>query len=744
MTLVPIDPVCHMDVDPAAPKGGSHPHGGKLYLFCNPKCRARFAADPEGWLSGRLDLAAVVAAENAAPASAWVCPMCPEVREPKPVPCPTCGMALEPEGGGEGDGGELADMKRRLAVSAVLGAPVMFLSMTMRAPGLQALLAAPVVFWAGLPFFERAWASLKSGRLNMFTLIALGTGTAYLGSLLSLFVPGLVPPAFRDHHGRAPVYFETAAMITALVCLGQVLELAARARTKDALKALMDLAPKTARRVGASGDEDVPLSAVLVGDVLRVLPGMAVPTDGTVLEGFSPVDESTVTGESLPADKGPGAEVIGGTLNGEGSFTMRAGAVGSATLLAHVTALVAQAQRSRAPAQALADAVAARFVPAVVAAAAVSAAAWLLFGPPPGLPHALSAAVAVLTVACPCALGLATPMSVTVGVGRGARSGILVRDAAAFEALAAFDTLVLDKTGTLTEGRPFLESVDPAPGFDEPTLLRLAASVERASAHPLARAVTAAAAQRGLSVPEAVDVVSEPGRGIAGTVEGRRVFVGRPASEAGGVGRTVFAVTVDGAEAGTLGAADTLKLRAKEAVSDLAREGVRLVLATGDGPGAAGLVADELGLTEVHARLLPAGKAELVARLKREGRRVAMAGDGVNDAAALASADVGIAMGHGADAAKASAAVTLVRGDLAGLMRARSLGKAVTENARRNLWWAFGYNAAAVPLAAGALYPLTGWVLGPMSAGALMSLSSVTVIVNALFLKDVRLWREDL
>ncbi|TBR21077.1 cadmium-translocating P-type ATPase [bacterium] len=730
-----------MDVDPEHPKGGSHPHGGKLYLFCNPKCRARFAADPEGWLSGRLDLAAVVAAEAAAagPTTAWVCPMCPEVREPKPVPCPSCGMALEPETpGAEDDGGELADMTRRLWAAAAFGLPVMGLAMAMRAPVLQAVLAAPAVFWAGWPFFERAWVSLKTGRLNMFTLIALGTAAAYGGSLLALLVPGLTPAAFRDHHGRAPMYFEAAAMITAFVCLGQVLELRARARTKEALAALMDLAPKTARRVGPGGDEDVPLAALKAGDTLRVRPGEAVPVDGTVLEGRSAVDESLVTGEAMPVEKGPGAEVIGGALNGDGSFTMRADAVGQDTLLARVVALVAKAQRTRAPAQARADAVAARFVPAVVAAAAVAAAAWLLFGPEPRLAHALSAAVAVLVVACPCALGLATPMSVTVGVGRGARAGVLVRDAAALEELAAFDTLVLDKTGTLTEGRPVIESVSPTGDLSEAEVLRLAAAVERASQHPLAKAVLAEAARRGLSVPEASDAQLEPGRGVSGTVEGRRVFVGRPEAE-GGQGRIVFAVRVDGREAGVLAAADPLKEGAGEAVEALRRLGVRLVLATGDGAGAAGPVAEALGILEVRARLLPADKAALVEQLKAAGRRVAMAGDGVNDAAALAAAHVGVAMGHGADAAKASAAVTLVHGDLAGLVRARVLGRAVTENARRNLFWAFAYNAAAVPLAAGLLYPVTGWILGPMAAGALMSLSSVTVITNALFLRDLKL-----
>lgn len=741
MKAPPIDPVCGMEVDAAAPRGGIHEHAGRTFFFCNPKCRTRFAADPDGWLTGRLELATVAAAEAAAagPATAWICPMCPEVRELRPVPCPVCGMALEPESpGAADDGAELADMTRRLIVAAAFGLPVMVLAMAMRAPVLQALLAAPAVFWAGLPFFHRAWVSLKTGRLNMFTLIAMGTGAAYLGSLLALLIPGLTPAAFRDHHGRAPLYFEAAAMITAFVCLGQVLELRARARTREALQALMDLSPKSARRITESGDEDVPLSALASGDRLRVRPGEAVPADGTVLEGRSAVDESLVTGEAMPAEKGPGEEVIGGTLNGDGAFTMRVGAVGPESLLARVVALVAKAQRTRAPAQARADAVAARFVPAVVVAAAVAALGWLVWGPEPRMAHALSAAVAVLVVACPCALGLATPMSVTVGVGRGARAGILVRDAAALEELAAFDTLVLDKTGTLTEGRPFIESVSPTAELSEDEILRLAAAVERASQHPLAKAVLAEAARRRLSVPEATDARLEPGRGVSGSVAGRKVFVGRPAAE-GGQGRIVFSVSLDGREVGVLAASDPLKEGAREAVQALRFQGIRLILATGDGPGAAGPLAEELGIAEVRTRMLPEGKAALVESLKAAGCRVAMAGDGVNDAAALAAAHVGVAMGHGADAAKASAAVTLVRGDLAGLLRARVLGAAVTENARRNLFWAFAYNAAAVPLAAGLLYPVTGWLLGPMSAGALMSFSSVTVIVNALNLRNLKL-----
>lgn len=742
MSTAAVDPVCKMDVDLSGPpRGGLSVHAGTTYGFCNPKCKVRFEADPEGWLSGRLDLAAVVAAEQAAagPVTAWVCPMCPEVRESSPVPCPVCGMALEPEGPGPEDGAELADMTRRLVVSTALGLPVMVLAMAMRAPAWQAALAAPVVFWAGAPFFTRAWTSLKTGRFNMFTLIAAGTGTAYAASLAGLTFPDAVPAAFRDHHGRSPAYFEAAAMITALVCLGQVLELRARSRTRDALRALMDLSPKTARRVTASGDEDVVLSSVAVGDRLRVRPGESVPVDGVVVEGRSSVDEQLVTGEPLPVEKGPGAEVIGGTLNGDGGFLMRASAVGESTLLARVVALVAKAQRTRAPAQALADAVSAKFVPAVVLAALAAAAGWALWGPEPRLAHALASAVAVLVVACPCALGLATPMSITVGVGRGARAGVLVRDAAALEALASFDTLLIDKTGTLTEGRPRLVGVEPASGFTEGELLRLAASVERASGHPLAKAVLAAASARGLELAEVTDFVSEPGVGIRGRVEGRSVAVGRPAGETTAKGLTAAAVTVDGVPAGLLTAADPLKESARDSVDALRALGVSLVLATGDAPGAAQAVADELGISDVRARLLPADKQTLVKEFQSSGRRVAMAGDGVNDAAALAQADVGIAMGHGADAAKESAAVTLVKGDLSGLLRARALGRAVAANVRQNLFWAFAYNAVSIPLAAGALYPWTGWVLGPMAAGVLMSVSSVTVIANALRLRNIRL-----
>ncbi|MBI5594470.1 MAG: cadmium-translocating P-type ATPase [Elusimicrobia bacterium] len=719
-----VDPVCKMEVDPAAPKGGSFEHAGSAYHFCNPGCRERFMKDPDGWASGHLDLAAVFAAEQAAagPSSAWVCPMDPEVREAEPGPCPVCGMALEPEtpGAATQDDGELKDMTRRLVVSILLGVPAAVLAMRMQAPFVQALLSAPVVLWGGAPIFARAWTSLKGGNFNMFTLIGLGTGTAFAASLVGLAMGG-----------HAQIYFEAAAMITALTLLGQVLELRARARTQAALRALMDLAPKTARRVLDGKEEDVPLGDVAVGDLLRVLPGTAVPVDGTVTEGLSSVDESLVTGEPMPVEKSLGDLVTGGTLNGTGTFLMRAQKVGSDTLLAHIVEQVSKAQRSRAPVQRLADAVAGKFVPGVVAAAVLTAAAWLLWGPEPRLAHALVGAVAVLVVACPCALGLATPMSVTVGVGRGAQAGVLVRDAAALEEFAAVDTFVFDKTGTLTEGKPRVERVEPEGGFTREDVLRLAGALERASEHPLAKAVLAAA--EGLILPPAEDFRAEPGVGIHGRVGGKAVFVGR--AEA----RAEVVVRVDGRTAGHFSVHDPVKPGAREALDALRREGLKLVMLTGDARANAEKVAAELGIEDVRAGVLPAGKREAVKALQAEGRRVAMAGDGVNDAPALAEARVGIAMGAGADAAKESAGITLVHGDLAGVLRALRLSRAVMRNIRQNLFWAFAYNMVSVPLAAGVLYPWTGWMLGPMGAGAAMSLSSVTVIANALRLRRLRL-----
>ncbi|MBI3299819.1 MAG: cadmium-translocating P-type ATPase [Elusimicrobia bacterium] len=724
------DPVCGMAVDPAAPKGGRHAYAGKDYFFCNPRCRERFAADPASFLSGKPVVAV-------APGSVWVCPMCPGVRGLEPGPCPSCGMALEPELPGTAADPETADMLRRFAVSAVLTVPVMVLAMTMRAPAVQGLLASPVVLWAGAPFFARAWTSLKTRRLNMFTLIALGTGTAYAASLAALVLPGSVPSAFLDHHGRPPLYFEAAAMIITLVCLGQALEGRARARTRDALRALMDLAPKTARRLSAGGEADVSLAEVAVGDRLRVRPGEAVPVDGEVLEGSSSVDESLMTGESAPAAKGPGDAVVGGTLNGSGGFVMRADAVGAETALARIVALVAAAQRSRAPIQRLADSVSAWFVPAVVAAAALAAAGWLAWGPAPRLAHALAGAVAVLIVACPCALGLATPMSVMVGVGRGALAGVLVREAAALEALAGVDVLVVDKTGTLTEGRPRIEAVEPAAGFTADEVLRLAGTLERASEHPLAKAVLEAASARGLDLPPVEDFLSEPGRGVHGRVAGRAVSVGRPKTDL--ADKAALEVSVDGRMAGLLVVSDPVKPTAGETVAALEAAGLRIIMATGDARGPAESAAKALGIAEVHARLLPAEKSALVAKLKAGGSRVAMAGDGVNDAPALAAADVGIAMGLGADAAKRSAGIVLAQDDLRGLLRARRLSVAVMGNIRQNLFWAFAYNLAAVPLAAGVLYPWTGWLLGPMAAGAAMSLSSLTVVLNSLRLRSVKL-----
>ncbi|MFL5353894.1 heavy metal translocating P-type ATPase [Archangium sp.] len=800
-----LDPVCGMTVDPASARGGSHVHKGATYHFCNPKCRERFAAEPEKYLGAKAEPEPVAAP----PGTTFICPMDPEVREEHPGACPKCGMALEPEQPvtlaartewvcpmhpdivrtepgacpkcgmaleprtvlpEEQPDPELLSMTRRFWVGVVLSLPLLFLGMSEMIPGepvqrafeprllawVQFALATPVVLWGGWPFFERGWASVRNRHLNMFTLIALGTGAAYLFSVFATVAPGLLPHAFMGHGGAAPVYYEAAASIITLVLLGQVLELRARRATSGALRALLSLAPAVARRLREDGrEEDVSLEQVKVGDALRVRPGEKVPVDGVVVEGESAVDESMVTGESMPVEKGPGARVTGGTVNGTGGLVMKAERVGRDTLLSRIVQRVSEAQRSRAPIQKLADKAAAVFVPAVIAVSGVTFALWALLGPEPRLAYALVNAVAVLIIACPCALGLATPMSVVVGTGKGAGMGVLIRDAEALELLEKVDTLVVDKTGTLTEGKPKLVTVEAAEGVDEARLLHQAASLERASEHPLAAAVVAGAEARG-AVPEAVrDFRSVTGKGVTGRVGDAEVALGngalleslgldagalRPRAEAlRREGQTVMFVAVDGRVVGLLGVADPVKATTAEALAALHREGVRVVMLTGDSRTTAEAVARQLGLDEVVAEVLPEGKGDVVKRLQGEGRTVAMAGDGVNDAPALAQADVGIAMGTGTDIAMESASVTLVKGDLRGIARARRLSRGTLHNIRQNLFFAFVYNTLGVPIAAGVLYPFFGLLLSPMLAAAMMSLSSVSVISNALRLRTLDL-----
>jgi len=757
-----LDPVCGMRVARDGPHQWSHQ--GALYHFCNPRCLARFQADPARYLAPRA----------AAPASAgsdtreYTCPMHPEIAQLGPGSCPICGMALEPrELSAEAEENpELRDMQRRFVVSAALTLPALVLAMGEMIPGwplahdfpsawIQAAFATPVVLWGGAPFFARGWRSLRPLRPNMFTLIALGTGAAWLASVAALLAPGAFPDAMRDAHGLPPVYFEAAAVIVTLVLLGQVLELKARERTGDAIRALLRLAPKTARRVSDEGEEDVPLEQIAPGNRLRVRPGENVPVDGTVLSGESAVDESMLTGEPMPLAKARGAGVTAGTTNGAGSFVMRADAVGRDTLLARIVALVAEAQRSRAPSQRLADAVSAWFVPAVVACAALAFAAWSAFGPEPRLAHALVAAISVLIIACPCALGLATPMSIMVASGSGARAGVLFRDAEALEALAQIDTLFVDKTGTLTEGKPALAILLPNLGVSEAQLLGTAAALERGSEHPLAAALLAGAAARGVSAPAAEGFEARSGLGVRARVEGETCALGNAAfmrelgvdvtplraraEELRRTGQTVVFAARGRALLGALGVADPIKPSAAEAVAALRADRVKLVLLSGDQRATAEHVAGQLGIAEVVADVLPQQKLDVVRERQRRGERVAMAGDGVNDAPALAAANVGIAMGAGADVALKSAGVTLVRGDLRALARARRLSHATRSNIRQNLWFAFGYNALGIPLAAGLLYPLTGALLSPMIAAAAMSLSSVSVIGNSLRLRSVRL-----
>jgi Cu+-exporting ATPase len=771
------DPVCGMTVDPAH-AAGHHEHRGVTYHFCSPHCLERFRADPAAFLHAAgprrtPSTGPPGAGPGPAPAPgagvAYTCPMHPEVVSTGPGFCPKCGMALEARvsTGEEGENPELRDMTRRFWTGLALTVPMLALMLDEVLPGRpahaalparlvawgQLLLATPVVWWAGWPFFVRGWASIVHRSPNMFTLIGLGTAMAYGYSLAATVAPGLFPAAVRGHGGAVGLYFEAAAVITVLVLLGQVLELRARNRTGQAIRLLLGLAPKTARRVDVDGQErDVPLGDVQVGDRLRVRPGEKVPVDGVVLEGASAVDESMVTGESIPVEKRAGDRLIGGTVNGTGSVLMRAERVGQATLLAQIVRQVAEAQRSRAPIQRLADLVSGYFVVAVVLVAAATLVGWGLLGPEPRWVYGLVNAVAVLIIACPCALGLATPMSIMVGTGRGATAGVLVKNAEALEILERVDTLVVDKTGTLTEGKPRLLAVATAPPLDDATVLALAAGLERGSEHPLAAAIVAGAEARGLALPAVERFEAVPGKGVRGQVGGREVALGTrrffdelgvavgplgaEAEDLRRAGRTVVFVAVDGRAAGLLAVADPLKATTPEAVRALAEDGVRLVMLTGDNRTTAEAVAKELGIARVEAEVLPAEKGAVVKALQAEGRVVAMAGDGVNDAPALAQAHVGIAMGTGTDIAMQSAGVTLVKGDLRGIVRARRLSRATMRNIRQNLFFAFVYNTLGVPLAAGVLYPAFGLLLSPVVASAAMTLSSVSVISNAL-----RLWR---
>jgi len=760
------DPVCGMTVDLANTAHHAE-HAGQAYHFCSAGCRTKFTAEPGKYLQARAPLRA----ETVAPGTIYTCPMHPQIRQPGPGSCPICGMALEAEtpSAETGPNPELVDFTRRFWIGLVLTIPVFLLEMGSHLTGMmhlvggprvgnwiQLALATPVVLWAGWPFFVRGWQSLVNRSLNMFTLIALGTGVAWVFSVVATLAPGIFPAAFRGADGSVAVYFEAAAVIVVLVLLGQVLELRAREQTGGAIRALLDLAPAQARRLRDDGsDEEVPLAAIVVGDRLRVRPGDKVPLDGAVLEGASNVDESLVTGEAVPVTKAVGDQVVGGTLNGQGSFVMRADRVGQDTVLAQIVRMVAGAQRSRAPIQRLADQVSGWFVPVVVAIALLAFAVWAMWGPEPRLAFALVAAVTVLIIACPCALGLATPMSIMVGVGRGAQAGVLIKNAEALERMERIDTLVVDKTGTLTQGRPDVVAVIPATGVAEEEVLRLAAGLERPSQHPLAEAVVRAAEKRGIAVPAVEGFDAPTGRGVTGTVDGRQVAVGNArlmdeakvdvgalsaeAERLRGDGATVFFVAVDGRAFGIVAVADPVKETTAAALAGLAKEGMRVVMLTGDNRTTAEAVARRLGITEVEAEVLPKDKQRIIEKLKAEGRRVAMAGDGVNDAPALAAAEVGIAMGTGTAVAIESAGVTLLGGDLMGIVRARRLSEAVMGNIRQNLFFAFAYNAAGVPIAAGVLYPTFGILLSPIIAAAAMALSSVSVVGNALRLRTTHL-----
>jgi Cu+-exporting ATPase len=759
-----LDPVCGMTVDPATSKHRFE-HKGTTYHFCSAGCRTKFAADPAKYLEKNSQPPADVPE-----GTIYTCPMHPQIRQVGPGSCPICGMALEPEVASldSGPNPELADMTRRFWIGAVLSVPPVVLEMGGHLVGshgwidqtfsnwIQLAFTTPVVLWAGWPFFVRGWQSLVTRNLNMFTLIAMGTGVAYVYSVIGTLAPQIFPATFRGHGGAVAVYFEAAAVITVLVLLGQVLELRARDATSGAIKALLQLAPKTARRIGDDGQEhEVEIESLAVGDKLRVRPGEKVPVDGTILEGRSSLDESLVTGESMPVTKEAGARVIAGTLNQSGGFVMRADKVGRDTLLSQIVQMVADAQRSRAPIQRLADQVAGWFVPTVIVVAIVAFAAWAWFGPEPRMAFGLVAAVSVLIIACPCALGLATPMSIMVGVGRGAQAGVLIKNAEALERMEKVDTLVVDKTGTLTEGKPKLVGVVPGSGFEESEILRLAASVEQASEHPLADAIVRAAKHRSLAWSKVDDFDSPTGKGAIGKVDGKTIALGNAnylasigvstgsldaeSERLRGDGATVINMAIDGKLAGLFAIADPVKASTPDALKALAEEGIKVIMLTGDNRTTAQAVARKLGIADVEAEVLPDQKSAVVAKLQKAGRIVAMAGDGVNDAPALAAAEVGIAMGTGTDVAMESAGVTLLKGDLGGIVRARKLSQATMRNIRQNLFFAFIYNAAGIPIAAGILYPTFGLLLSPIIAAAAMALSSVSVVGNALRLRVTRL-----
>ncbi len=760
-----LDPVCGMTVNPDTSKH-RFDHDGTVYHFCSAGCRSKFAADPAKYLDKRATKPPADVPEG----TIYTCPMHPEIRQVGAGSCPICGMALEPEVASldAGPNPELADMTRRFWIGALLSLPTVVLEMGGHLAGghgwvdatlsnwIQFAFSTPVVLWAGWPFFVRGWQSLVTRNLNMFTLIAMGTGVAYLYSVIGTIAPQIFPAAFRSHGGAVSIYFEAASVITVLVLLGQVLELRAREATSGAIKALLRLAPKTARRIGDDGGEhEVEIDSLAVGDRLRVRPGEKVPVDGVIVEGRSSLDESLVTGESMPVTREAGARVIAGTLNQSGGFVMRADKVGRDTLLSQIVQMVADAQRSRAPIQRLADQVAAWFVPVVIVVAIAAFAAWAWFGPEPRMAFGLVAAVSVLIIACPCALGLATPMSIMVGVGRGAQAGVLIRNAEALERMERIDTLVVDKTGTLTEGKPKLVAIVPAHGLDENEILRLAASVEQASEHPLADAIVRAANERAIALGKVQDFDSPTGKGATGKIDGRTVVLGNAnylasigidtaalASEAErlrGDGATVINLAIDDKLAGLFAIADPLKASTPDALKALAAEGIKVIMLTGDNRTTAQAVARRLGITDVEAEVLPDQKSAVVAKLQKAGRIVAMAGDGVNDAPALAAADIGIAMGTGTDVAMESAGVTLLKGDLGGIVRARKLSQATMRNIRQNLVFAFIYNAAGIPIAAGILYPTFGLLLSPIIAAAAMALSSVSVVGNALRLRVTKL-----
>lgn len=767
-----IDPVCGMKVDPNNAKGGKSTFEGKDYFFCNPKCKTKFDADPHAYLHKKSE----APKSDASDKRMYTCPMDPEVRQVGPGTCPKCGMALEPEEVSldEGENPELTDFKKRLKVSAFLAIPLLLFAMSDIIPGqpvqmslphwiyagIQLLLATPVVLWAGYPFFHRGWYSIKTWNLNMFTLIAIGTGVAYAFSVLATFFPSIIPESMIAHGGQVPLYFEAAATITALVLLGQVLELRARSQTGNAIKALLGLAAKTARRIRPDGtEEDVSIDDIRPGDLLRVRPGEKVPTDGELTDGRSVIDESMISGEPIPVEKEVGDKVTGATVNTTGSFVMKATKVGSDTLLSQIVKMVSQAQRSRAPIQKLADTVSSYFVPIVVLIAVATAVVWYLVGPDPKLTHAMINAVAVLIIACPCALGLATPMAIMVGTGKGATHGVLIKNAEALERMEKITTLVVDKTGTLTLGKPKLSEVKVLGGFNEAEVLSFAASLENSSEHPLAEAIVSGARERGAQILNVSDFSSVTGMGVKGNISGRKVLIGNkrlmeenriPATELSQIaqdlqkkGHGAMLMAIDGKAAGVITVKDPIKESSKPAIQYFHEQGIEVVMLTGDNKNTASVVAKELGIDRVEADVLPHQKGEIIKKLQQSGKRVAMAGDGINDAPALAQADIGIAMGTGTDVAIESAGVTLVKGDLSGIVRAHKLSQATMSNIRQNLFFAFGYNTLGVPVAAGVLYPFFGLLLSPMIASIAMSLSSVSVIGNSLRLRSAKIDSEE-